>query len=145
MIFAQDRQALRCMFLEAWRKARAGAIMQPLEAQIAEVVEAHPEYHAELEREDEDVLDRDYPPERGEVNPFLHMALHIAVREQLSTDRPPGIRNAFNALLARMQDRHAAEHATLECLAETLWEAQRAGIPPDEAAYLERVRRLTGH
>jgi hypothetical protein len=144
LIFAQDRQALRRMFLEAWRKARTGGIMQPLEVQIAEIVEEHPEYHAELERAGEDALDRDYPPERGETNPFLHMALHIAVREQLATDRPYGIQHAFHALLARLQDRHAAEHAMLECLAETLWEAQRAGVPPDEAAYLERIRGRIG-
>jgi hypothetical protein len=145
VIFAQDRQALRRMFFEAWRKARAGGIMQPLEVQIAEIVGEHPEYHAVLEQPEDAALDRDYQPEAGEANPFLHMALHIAVREQLATDRPYGIQHAFHALLARVQDRHAAEHVLLECLAETLWESQRAGVPPDEQAYLARVRgRLAG-
>jgi hypothetical protein len=30
----------------------------------------------------------------------------------------------------------------IECLAETLWEAQNAKRAPDEAVYLERLRRL---
>ena len=30
----------------------------------------------------------------------------------------------------------------IDCLAEALWEAQRSNRPPDEAAYLERLRRL---
>jgi hypothetical protein len=30
----------------------------------------------------------------------------------------------------------------IECLAETLWEAQSANRAPDEALYLERLRRL---
>jgi hypothetical protein len=30
----------------------------------------------------------------------------------------------------------------VDALAETLWEAQRAGRAPDERAYLERLRRL---
>jgi hypothetical protein len=31
----------------------------------------------------------------------------------------------------------------MECLGETLWEAQRNGVGPDERVYLERLRRLT--
>jgi hypothetical protein len=36
-------------------------------------------------------------------------------------------------------------HQAIECLAETMWRAQREGVPPDAAAYLEclaaRARR----
>ena len=63
-------------------------------------------------------------------------------REQVATDRPPGIAAIFNALLVRHGNAHSAEHAVSECLAESLWEAQRANAMPDEAAYLERLRRL---
>jgi hypothetical protein len=37
---------------------------------------------------------------------------------------------------------HEAEHAMIERLGEALWNAQRAGLPPDEAQYLESLRRL---
>ena len=66
------------------------------------------------------------------------MGLHLAVRDQIATDRPPGIRQAFDGLAQRMGSAHDAEHRIIECLAEALWEAQRAGRPPDEQAYLER-------
>ena len=70
------------------------------------------------------------------------MGLHLAIREQVATDRPPGIAAIFNSLLVRTGDPHEAEHQALECLAETLWEAQGANTMPDESAYLERLRRL---
>jgi hypothetical protein len=139
VIFPNDRRALRRTFIEAWRKARSGGIMEPLEIQIAEVIAEHPEYHALLEQPDA-ALERDYAPASGETNPFLHMALHIAVREHLGTDRPAGITHAFHALLSECASRHDAEHQMVDCLAEALWTAQREGRAPDEAAYLELIR-----
>jgi hypothetical protein len=137
----QSREQLRQAYVDAWRKRREGLPLEPLEAQIADVVALHPEYQAALERPDT-VLDRDYSPEGGQSNPFLHMGLHLAVRDQVATDRPPGIRAAFEVLAARMNTPHDAEHQIIEYLAEALWEAQRAGRPPDERAYLRRVQAL---
>jgi hypothetical protein len=138
----QSRDQLRQMYVEAWRKRRERIPMEPLEAQIADVIELHPEYQAALE-DPVKVLDRDYTPEGGQSNPFLHMGLHLAVRDQIGTDRPNGIRQCFIDLAHKLQDEHAAEHAIIECLAEALWEAQRAGLSPNELAYLERVRALS--
>ena len=139
MLFSRDRQQLRSMYAEAWRKARDGLSLSPLEAQIAAVIEQHPEYHDDIA----DVgSDRDYPPEAGRTNPFLHMGLHLSLREQIATDRPAGIAAVYAALMAAEPDPHAVEHRMIECLAETLWQAQRNGGPPDEKQYLERLRRL---
>lgn len=138
----QSRDELRRVYVEAWRKRRAGLPTEPLEAQVADVIALHPEYHAALER-GEDALARDYTPEGGQSNPFLHMGLHLAVRDQIATDRPPGLRKAFENLAQHTGSPHEAEHRIIECLAEAMWEAQRAGRPPDENAYLEAVRRLT--
>jgi hypothetical protein len=138
----QSRDELRRVYVEAWRKRRAGLPSEPLEAQVADVIALHPEYHAALER-GEDALERDYTPEGGQSNPFLHMGLHLAVRDQIATDRPPGLRKAFESLAQRIGSAHEAEHRIIECLAQAMWEAQRAGRPPDESAYLEAVRRLT--
>jgi hypothetical protein len=137
----QSRDELRRVYVEAWRKRRLGLPIEPLEAQVADVIALHPEYHAALER-GEDALAHDYTPEGGQSNPFLHMGLHLAVRDQIATDRPAGLRKAFESLAARMGSAHEAEHRIIECLAEAMWEAQRAGRPPDEAAYLQRVLRL---
>lgn len=139
MIFGQDRNELRQMYFDAWRKSRLGDLLSPLEAQIATVIEDHPEYQAMMNNEQ---LDQSFTPEGGETNPFLHMGLHLAVREQISTDRPPGIAALFNAILVKTGESHATEHKVIDCLAETLWEAQSSNAMPDEEAYLERLRRL---
>jgi len=141
MFFSDDRAELRQRYIDAWRKARSGQPLEPLEHQIAEVVEAHPEYQAALERGPA-AAEAEYPPEAGATNPFLHMGLHLAVREQISTDRPPGINAVFSALCKKTLDPHEAEHAILECLAETLWESQRQAVAPDERSYLARLRNL---
>ena len=70
--------------------------------------------------------------------------MHLAIREQVGTDRPPGIRAIHAALARRLGDVHEAEHRMIECLGEALWNAQRAGTAPDETAYLEALRRLPG-
>jgi hypothetical protein len=137
----QSRDQLRRVYVEAWRKRREGLPMEPLEMQVADVIALHPEYQAVLERPD-DAVDRDYTPEGGQSNPFLHMGLHLAVRDQVATDRPAGVRAAFKALATRMGSAHDAEHRIIECLAEAIWEAQRSGLPPNEAEYLARIQHL---
>jgi len=141
-MFGQDRNQLRQMYLDAWRKQQNNEVMQPLEVMIAEVVSLHPEYHALLEQ-GEDALDKDFLPEMGEANPFMHMGMHIAIREQLSTDRPTGIVLAHKKLLLRLQNAHEVEHQIMECLGQSLWEAQRNNRAPDESQYLSCVQKLT--
>ena len=140
MLFSQDRNTLRKMYADAWQKHRNGDPLTPLEDQIASVIALHPEYHAEITASD---LGKDYLPEGGGRNPFLHLGLHLGVREQVATDRPPGVAGIFSARAATLGDRHEAEHRMMECLAETLWEAQRENRPPDEAQYMERLRRAS--
>ncbi len=139
MIFGQDRGELRQMYRDAWRKSREGTPLTPLEAQIARVIDEHPEYHGALAS---DPADAEYAVEGGKTNPFLHMGLHLAIRDQVSTDRPAGVAAVHRRLTERLGDVHAAEHRMLEALAETLWEAQGQNAMPDERAYLERLERL---
>jgi hypothetical protein len=138
---SQSRDELRQLYFHAWRKCREHLPMEPLEAQIADIIAEHPEYQPVLEKS-ADSLHQEFRPEDGTSNPFLHMGLHLAVRDQVATDRPPGIRAAFAALARTMASAHDVEHALIECLGEALWQAQRSGLPPDEHAYLERIQRL---
>jgi hypothetical protein len=125
-----SREQLREMYSQAWRKHLAGSPLISLEAMIVDVVGLHPEYHAIVDGR-----------EAAAGDAFLHMGLHMAVREQTSIDRPPGVRELRRELQARLGDSHAAEHALMEALGETLWEAQRAGRPPDEGHYLALAQR----
>ena len=139
MIFGQDRNEIRKMYADAWKKHSDGLPMTPLESQIATVVELHPEYHDDITGKD---LDKDYTPDGGKTNPFLHMGLHLSIREQVSTNRPAGIATVLHRLTKQSGDAHAAEHWMIDCLAETLWEAQSQNTAPDEQKYLERLQRL---
>ena len=137
----QNRDQLRLKYFEAWQKHCSRLPMEPLEAQIADVIALHPEYHS-LFNDPDRVLNKDWKPEDGSTNPFLHMGLHLAVRDQVATDRPAGIRVAHQALTQRVGEHHEAEHRMIECLATALWNAQRSGLPPDEQGYLDAIRRL---
>ena len=139
MFFSQDRNQIRKFFQEAWRKQQDGLPLQALETMIVDVVAMHPEYHVLLEKVD---LDQEYLPESGQTNPFLHMGMHIALREQLSTNMPQGITALHQKLLNRIQDTHETEHQIMDCLAEALWQAQRNNTAPDEIQYLACIKNL---
>ncbi len=139
----QERENSRRFFIEVWRKYNAGSILQPLESLIAGVIIQHPEYHNLLE-DSSAALQVDFDPDQGESNPFLHMGLHITIQEQISADRPAGIRELYDIGLERLGDPHTLEHRMMECLGEVLWRAQRDQAMPDEVAYLDGVRRIVG-
>lgn len=139
-MFTSDRDQQRRFYCEVWKKHRDGAALEPLECQLRDIILAHPEYQALLEVPDT-ALAKDYLPELGETNPFLHMALHLALYEQLATDRPAGIRAIAQQLRLRYPDSHALEHYMMDCLAEIIWQSQRNAAAPDEAAYLRCLRR----
>ena len=139
MISGQDRHELRKTYADAWQKYCDKRPMSALEAQIAAVISEHPEYQDTVASPE---LDRDFTPEGGETNPFLHMGLHLGLREQVATNRPAGIAEIFERLAAQAQSAHAAEHQMIECLAEALWEAQSQNRAPDDRQYLERLRLL---
>ena len=142
-MFPQDRKKLRAFYFSAWKKYRQKLPMEPLEIQITDVIAMHPEYHAIVEEVDPD--EQDFPVDDGQTNPFLHMGLHLAIREQLTTDRPVGFAKLYHRIARNTGDPHEAEHQIMEHLAETLWNSQRQGLPPDEVAYLEQLHRLAGN
>jgi hypothetical protein len=143
-MFSTDRKTHRQAFVDAWAKARADRPLEPVEAQIVQIVRMHPEYHIALAADPDDLLDRDWLPETGDINPFLHMGLHIAVLEQLSVDRPAGIRKLHSNLTADTGDVHEADHRIMQCLAEALWRAQRDAKPFNDKAYVKCIRRQGG-
>jgi hypothetical protein len=136
---SHTREQLRQAYAEAWRKHLARSPLTPLESLIIDVIGVHPEYQAIVS--DPDAALAFEPGTAGGENPFLHMGLHLAVREQVAIDRPPGVRDLLHQLQSRQGDAHRAEHVLMEALAETLWQAQRAGMPPDEGRYLDLARR----
>ena len=134
-MFNPSRSQAREFLFDLWEKHQSGAALTPLESMALAVVLEHPEYHAYL-GDRERYLERDWKPEGGETNPFLHLQMHLAIEEQVSIDQPPGIRAAVEALAAKRGTAHDARHDVMDCLAEVIWNAQRHGVGFDNAAYL---------
>ena len=141
MLFTQDRTRTRQLFRSAWQKFVNEDTLEPLEKQIVDLLKYHAEYHTLLTSSD-DLLDHDFTAEDGSENPFLHLSLHLALREQVGTDRPTGIASITRSLLLKHGDGHTVEHLMIERLGLFLWEAQRQSRAPDEQAYLQSLREL---
>lgn len=137
-LFNPSRDQVRQFFFDAWAKFQAQQALTALESMAVEVMQMHPEYHQVLNAP-EKYLDQAYFPEMGETNPFLHMSLHLSILEQVAIDQPPGIHAAYQRLWTRHDDAYSAQHELMECLAETIWEAQRQGGGLDAEAYLARI------
>ena len=143
-MFNPSRDQARDFLFDAWRKFRATEPLTGMESMAVEVIALHPEYHAMLEDRErylEKYRDRDYPPEFGETNPFLHLGMHIAIREQLSIDQPAGVRACHTSLSEKLSSVLDAEHEMMDCLAEMIWQAQRNRTAPDAEIYLACLRR----
>ena len=141
MIYSQDRRKLRQQYLDVWVKANNHQKLEPLEQLIADVIADHPEYHPLLSNADA-AIDSEFYPEHGNTNPFLHMGMHIALREQVATDRPPGIANLTRKMLLKYRDSHLMEHEMMEALGQILWQAQKDNAQPDEKLYMELLQKL---
>jgi hypothetical protein len=139
-MFNPTRDQARQFLFDVWDKRAAGAALTPLESMALAIALEHPEYHGFLE-DRERYLDRDWKPEGGEANPFLHLQMHLAIEEQVSIDQPPGIRAAVERLAARHGSRHDALHDVMDCLGEAIWQAQRHGTGLDNATYLACLER----
>lgn len=138
MPFQHDRQGSRQIFFDAWKKFNSQQPLEPVEKMLVDIINMHGEYHPVL-NEPDTYLDKDYFPEMGETNPFLHMALHMAIKEQVSINQPEGISGHYQQLLKQCQDIHEAEHRIMDCLAEMLWSSQKNNQLPDTTAYLECI------
>lgn len=141
-MFNPSRDQVREFFFHAWANYQAKQTLTDLEKMAIAHVLQHPEYHALL-NQPERYREREWPPELGETNPFLHLAMHLSIDEQLSIDQPAGVRAAYAKICAKLGDEHPAQHAVMDCLGEMIWRAQRDQQPPDGAAYVRCIEDKT--
>jgi len=139
MLFSNDRTELRQVFFNAWQKQQKSMSLEPMEQIIVNVLNLHPEYHSFFDTKDN--LEKDFSPEMGQTNPFLHLSMHIAIHEQLSVNQPTGIADAFNQLMNKTKDPHETEHILMDCLGEMIWKAQRENAAPDEKIYFQCIKQ----
>ncbi len=141
-MFTPSQHDVRSFFCDTFRKHQHREILTPLEMMARDWLMQHPEYAEALE-DSEAALTKDYSVEGGAANPFLHLAMHLSIAEQVSIDQPAGIRNSFLRLANRVGE-HEAHHQVMECLGEMIWTSQQSGLPPNGEAYLECVRKRCG-
>ncbi len=139
-MFTPSQADVRRFFCSVYAKSRSGAPMDAIETIASQWLEEHPEYNADFADADA-ALGKMVEVEAGKTNPFLHLSMHLSISEQCSIDQPRGIRQAVELLTARRNSLHDAHHETMDCLGQMVWESQRAGKPPDGAAYLDCVQR----
>ena len=142
-MFTPSRDEARRFLIDSWRKHRSGTTLGALEELVAQTIAMHPEYWPVFDQP-ERYAERDYLPEFGETNPFLHVSMHLSIREQLSIDQPQGIRAFYDTLCQHSGDGHRAEHEIMDCLGEMLWQAQRSGSLPDPAIYFACLQAKIG-
>ncbi|MDP3702048.1 MAG: DUF1841 family protein [Hylemonella sp.] len=139
-MFQPSQADVRRFFCSVYAKSRAGQPMEAIELLASQWIAEHPEFHAELTDLDGALASMTkVEPER--TNPFLHLSMHLSISEQCSIDQPRGIRQAVELLAAKRDDLHAAHHEVMDCLGRMVWESQRAGRPPDGAAYIDCVQQ----
>lgn len=141
-MFNPSRSEARQFFFDAWRKHQATEVLTPLEDKALDIILLHPEYQAMLDQP-ERYLEREYSAQLGEANPFLHLSMHLAIREQLAIDQPRGIKTYYKKLLKKLGDSHDTEHAMLECMAEMIWHGQRMQKDFDAKLYLDCLAKRT--
>lgn len=133
MLYGDEVQDTRKYFFISWQKHQRKEPLHPLEQQLVQVIQEHPEYHSLFEGQ---LTSKRYEIDQGEINPFLHLGLHLALRDQLSTNNPPGITALYQQLCAHTFDPLAAEHLIMTCLENYLHHR-------DETQYLAECQALT--
>ena len=137
-MFSQDREQLRQAYHDTWQKMQTQQPLTALEQQLAHVIAHHPEYHPIFQQ----AIEKDFATELGDTNPYLHMGLHLALYEQIATNRPKGIQRIYHQLIEQFSSEHDASHHMMNCLSESLWLAQQHQTQASEVDYLSALQQL---
>ena len=136
-MFSQDRSKQREFLAKSWQKHISAQILEPLELQLALIVQKHPEYQALIND-----INLEYFPEQGRTNPFLHINLHLALQDQLALNQPIGINDIYKKLIVIHSDTHEVEHMMMECIAEMIFNSQKNNATLDQDNYLINLKNL---
>ena len=135
MLYTQDRTQQRQFLANAWQKFLNKEVLDPMEDQLTQVIDLHPEYHKLIQN-----IESDYFPESGEVNPYLHINLHLSLREQLSINQPLGIKEYYQNILNKTKNPHETEHLMMDCIAQMIFSSQKNNTPMDHKAYIDCLK-----
>ena len=138
------RKMSRHHFHEIWERAKADDLddltnEEKLLAQI--MLEHEDEYLTDFEMAD--VLDDyEYSPENEEVNPFLHILIHLVIENQLRDREPIEVFQFYNAMQRRGVSRHEIIHLIGYIFIPFLFETLKRNKPFDEEGYRLALKHL---
>lgn len=136
-----NRNDTRKVFFDAWQKEIHSQPVTPLESIIIDVIKRHPEYQSIFSHQ-ETFENFQLSQNSNQPNPFFHLSLHVAIIEQIQSDRPQGIRDIYKRLLNKYHDQTEAEHKMMEVLANLLHDAaQNPALMADDREYIDRLKR----
>src|SRR5690606_36494749 len=75
-MFNPSRDQVRQFFTDTWTKHRQNKILTPIESMALTWILQHPEYHDALENPN--ATQEEFAVEKEQVNPFLHLSMHLA-------------------------------------------------------------------
>ena len=128
------RRALR----QIWRSSERGDPLNQEEERLARILREHAEFSPAWAAE------KPSPKENGagEINPFLHIQVHMMIETQIRTGLPPGVAEVIGELEKSGMTRHEAIHSVGKVLTLELHRALVEKRPFDSAAYLKNLRIL---
>lgn len=138
--YAELRHLTRSYVGLVWELVLVGAELEGDKAVLARILKQHPEYSDIWEQAAD--LDPHEEVLRDGANPFVHVAIHQTIENQISERTPPQTAETLEALMQAGYTRHEAIHAIGNVLAEEIYEILRDKRPFDEAGYVQALREL---
>lgn len=138
--YTELRYLTRARLGLVWEMVMTEAELEGEEAVLAEILKQHPEYfdiweHAGILDPSEEVL-------RDGANPFVHVAIHQTVENQIADRDPLQTAETLEALMQAGYTRHEAIHAIGAIISDEIFEIMRDNRRFDEAGYVEALRDL---
>jgi len=134
-------EAHREYFCRIWSGAKEGKIeaFTSEERKLVSIMFEHPEYRRQFEMIDS-VGDHEIDP-APEANPFIHVAMHSVIENQLASKKPIEVYQFYLALRKRKLDHHDAVHLLMAILAPLIFRVLHSKETFDEGRYVRLLRK----
>ncbi|NWF56738.1 MAG: DUF1841 family protein [Syntrophaceae bacterium] len=140
------RQELRRLTAERnrliWEVAKTGVLggLSGEDKKLAEIMLEHEEFHNQFEIADI-LSEHEYDPD-NEVNPFLHVTLHVIAETQLENKDPIEVYQFYNAMRKKGSSHHDAVHLIGMVLFPFILKTLQKQKAFDLEGYRSRLKKL---
>ncbi len=119
---------------EVWGKIKEEKELSPEDKKLAKILLEHEEYSNLW-----DAISS-HPKKRAEqINPYLHVYLHIAIENQIGEENPRQV----GRYVSQSIDKHKAIHEIIAIFSEHLFEALKYRKPLDRLKYIQRLNEMS--